>query len=235
VRSLVLIPLLLVLSACSARETGTPVSETAVTDAAAGSDGGITSVPFLVDDLFVPSGCMGDCTASVTIDEDCPQRGTIDAQGKCHHFVYSLNTAPGALGWAGVMWQTVDQNWGSQEGRPVAPGATLLHFYAKSAGSDVAITVLVGALNANDGGKACKNDSGCASLACVNGACAVPHHDTLNLPPQPAALSSDWKEFTVEFNGQTYGAEVMSGFGWTAAMPPKTTKIEFYVDDLRWE
>jgi len=30
------------------------------------------SVPFLVDDHFIPSGCMGDCASNVVIDGDCP-------------------------------------------------------------------------------------------------------------------------------------------------------------------
>ena len=222
------------LSACSARETGTPAIETGVADATPNYDPTVTSVPFLVDDLFVPSGCMGDCSASVTIDENCSERSSVDAQGQCHHFVYSLNTAPGALGWAGVLWQTADQNWGSLPRRKIAPGATFLHFYAKTSGSNATLTILVGALNANDGGKACKNGNGCASLSCVNGACTAPTHDTLDLS-QDEELDANWTEFSIPFDGKSYGSEVLSGFGWTTVMPPKTSKIEFYADDLRWE
>lgn len=197
-------------------------------------DPSIISVPFLVDDHFIPSGCMGDCTASVTIDGDCPDRASGDAQGQCHHFVYTLNTAPGALGWAGVLWQTVEQNWGSLPGRTVAPGATHLSFSGKAPSGSTALKILVGALVPNDAGKDCKADSGCSSLHCVNSACTAPHQDTLNIT-QAETLTKDWAPLTISFDGASYGPELMSGFGWTAVMPPQTNKIEFYLDDLRWE
>jgi hypothetical protein len=51
----------------------------------------------------------------------------------------------------------------------------------------------------------------------------------------PAMLTKDWQKFDISFDGKSYGSEVMSGFGWTAVMPPNQKTIEFYVDDLRWE
>jgi len=194
----------------------------------------VITIPFLVDDHFIPSGCMGDCIQSVVIDDVCKDRGPADPQGECHHFVYSVNTAPGALGWAGVLWQTVEQNWGSQSGRVVAPGATTMHFWARTTGADAALTILVGGMDAADAGKACAADTDCASEQCLNNACTAPHHDTLNLS-SPQTLISTWKEFDLAFPAHSYGPEVMSGFGWTAVMPPATSSIEFYVDDLRWE
>ncbi len=233
-RSIALISLLSVLSACSGRTSDTPTRGD-LADATPNYDPSIISVPFLVDDHFIPSGCMGDCTASVSIDGDCPERSSAGAQGQCHHFVYTLNTAPGALGWAGVLWQTVEQNWGSEPGRTIAPGATQLTFSGKAVGSSAALNILVGALSPDDAGKACKMASGCASLSCVDGACAAPHRDTLDLTQSEVLTSTAWTPFQISFGNASYGSELMSGFGWTAVMPPQTTKIEFYVDDLRWE
>ncbi|HEX3774948.1 MAG TPA: hypothetical protein VHV51_10820, partial [Polyangiaceae bacterium] len=188
-RSIVLISLISLIAGCSARETSTPASSGSAGIAASdsGPNNGVISVPFVVDDHFIPSGCMGDCANSVLIDEVCPDRyggdAAPDPQGQCHHFLYTANADTGALGWAGVLWQTVEQNWGSLPGRDVAPGATRMHFYARTSDQSQTLTFLVGALNAADGGKACAVASDCASAECTNGACTTPHHDTLDLPP----------------------------------------------------
>jgi hypothetical protein len=230
--------LILLASACSARET-TPSSVGAAAGASAASgpdyDAALVTVPFLVDDEFIPSGCMGDCVATVTIDSNCPTRGASDAQGECHHFVYAADTAPGALGWAGVLWQTVEQNWGSQSGRAIEPGvATSMSFDAMATTDGVALTILVGGMNASDGGKACSADTDCASDKCVSGACSAPLHDTLNLSA-PEVLSSNWQAYSIPFGTSSYGSQVLSGFGWTAVMPASSRTLEFYVDNLRWE
>ena len=48
-------------------------------------------------------------------------------------------------------------------------------------------------------------------------------------------LSDEFTEYELPFGDNSYGNEVLSGFGWTAQMPKNKTQIEFYVDDLRWE
>jgi hypothetical protein len=197
-------------------------------------DAALVSVPFLVDDEFIPSGCMGDCVTSVTIDSNCKTRGASDAQGECHHFVYSADTAPGALGWAGVLWQTVEQNWGSQPGRAIEAGATSMSFDAMATSDDVTLTILVGGMNADDGGKACSADTDCASDKCQGSACTAPLHDTLNLSVSKS-LTASWQSYSIPFDGQSYGSEVLSGFGWTAVMPPAAGTLESYIDNLRWD
>jgi len=137
-----------------------------------------------------------------------------------------------------VLWQTVEENWGSQPGRSVAPGATTMHFYARTMSASVALTILVGGINGADAGKACTADSDCASKQCASNACTAPHHDTLNLS-MPVTLTPNpdgsWQKFDLPFGNSSYGSEVMSAFGWTAVMPSNQKTIEFYVDDLRWE
>jgi hypothetical protein len=110
-----------------------------------------------------------------------------------------------------------------------------MHFWAKAKSPSVSLTILVGGMNAADGGKACASDTDCASLKCVSNACTEPHHDTLNLSTNEQ-LGPGWQTFDIVFqSGTSYGPEVMSGFGWTAVMPLSQKTIEFYVDDLRWE
>jgi hypothetical protein len=192
------------------------------------------SVPFLVDDHFIPSGCMGDCITNVTIDSDCPARSSDDAQGECHHFVFTKDTQPDALGWAGVLWQTSEKNWGSEPGRSVLPGATEMHFSAAGKAGGEALNILVGGMVPTDTGSDCDASSKCSSGSCETGACTAAHHDTLNVL-LPVQLTTDFQKFDVPFGSNSYGSEVLSGFGWTAQMPSGMNKIEFYVDDLRWE
>ncbi len=226
-------PFLLLLGACSARQVNEPVDGTR-SDAGPDYDPRTVSVPFLVDDQFIPSGCMGDCASNVIIDSDCPERGSADAQGDCHHFVFTANTAAGAWGWAGVLWQTIEKNWGSLPGRAVAPGATSMHFYAAGKAGGELLDILVGGMVPTDTGKACEDSALCSSGSCKDARCTEPHSDTLDVSKR-VQLTTEYKLFQISFGAKDYGSEVMSGFGWTAKMPKDGDRIEFYVDDLRWE
>jgi hypothetical protein len=89
-------------------------------------------------------------------------------------------------------------------------------------------------MNASDGGKVCSVDTDCASDQCLSGACSAPLHDTLNLSA-PEVFSSNWQAYSIPFGTNSYGSQVLSGFGWTAVMPASQRTLEFYVDNLRWE
>jgi len=208
------------------------------TDAATNYDPSLITVPFVVDDQYISSGCMGDCTTAVTqVDGDCPERAVEGAQGQCHHFVYSLS--PGSLtkGWAGIMWQTNEQNWGSAPGRHVAPGATHLHFFARGAAGGEKLTFIVGGMDGKDAGTACGNDLPyiCASGVCAQNACTEPHHDVLKKTLQDVVLTAGFTAIDIPFDGASYGNEVLSGFAWIATMPSGTQSVDFYLDDIRWE
>jgi len=223
---------LLSLGACSARQSNQ--SPAGSPDSGPNYDPSRISVPFLVDDQFIPSGCMGDCITNVVIDNDCPSRSSDDAQGECHHFLFTKKTGPDALGWAGVLWQTNERNWGSEPGRAVMPGATGMHFYAAGKAGGEALNILVGGMVPMDTGTECDAGASCSSGSCDTGACTAAHHDTLNVLA-PIQLNADFSKVDLPFAANSYGSEVLSGFGWTAQMPSGTQTIEFYVDDLRWE
>lgn len=228
------IPWLLSLSACSARQSNDPPGFTQP-DAQPDYDVNRISIPFLVDDHYIPSGCMGDCVTNVTIDNDCPVRGTVDAQGECHHFVFTSAAGNlGALGWAGVLWQTTEKNWGSLPGRQVDPGATQVQFYVSGKVGGEKLDIVIGGMTGGDAGKSCTSDDTCASGVCAAGACTMPHQDTLNVLT-PIVLGSEFQKVEVPFGNHDYGSEVLSGFGWSAKMPASATSLEFYVDDVRWE
>ena len=232
-RFTVLIPLLLLLSACSARQSSSPGG--APPDYEPDYDPDHVSIPFLVDDHFIPSGCMGDCASSVTIDSNCPARGSADAQGECHHFVFTADPALlDAQGWAGVLWQTTEKTWGSLPGRSIEAGATSLQFYAAGKVGGEKLDILVGGMAPADAGKACVSGDSCASGVCERRVCTEPHRDTLNVL-EPLVLTQEFQKIEIPFGDHDYGSEVLSGFGWTAQMPTEATSLEFYVDDLRWE
>ncbi|MEP7050251.1 MAG: hypothetical protein ABJB12_07865 [Pseudomonadota bacterium] len=236
-RPQILIPFVLLVFACSRGEPS-PAPEHSAQDFSPDYDPSVLSVPFAVDDHYVPSGCMGDCSTSVTIDNDCPERGARAAQGECHHFVY-LADAAAEQGWAGLLWQTDEHNWGSSNGRTVTPGARQVRFWARvaadgAATGDSPLTILVGAMDAADGGEPCSMDTECASARCVGGACKAPFHDTLNVTADES-LGTEWQEFRIPFENKSYGGTVLSGFGWSLTMPVSARRIEFYLDDIRWE
>ena len=91
---------------------------------------------FAVDDHFSPSGWMGDishlslstCTSP---DPDCG--------GICHRFQWQ----PVNSNWVGVLWQHPSNNWGSEPGLEVAPGADRVRFTAFSP-TNSSITFRVG-------------------------------------------------------------------------------------------
>jgi hypothetical protein len=99
------------------------------------------SLPFAVDEVFIPSGHMGDGEVAGGItDAMCPQRAAPNAPGVCHSFTWT----PGAKGWGGVWWQYPLNNWGMQPGLAIAPGAKEIRFWAWGATGTEKITFFTG-------------------------------------------------------------------------------------------
>ncbi|MEM1417848.1 MAG: glycoside hydrolase family 2 TIM barrel-domain containing protein, partial [Myxococcota bacterium] len=84
--------------------------------------------PFWVDDVFAPSGFMGDASERVT-ETRCPPRPGF-CQGRCRKFTYH-GARRGEHGWAGVAWMHPQGNWrGRFPGVPVPPGAEAVELVA---------------------------------------------------------------------------------------------------------
>ncbi len=66
-----------------------------------------------------------------------------------------------------------------------------------------------------------------------------PYHDSIDVTAPPVTLTTQWQEFTIDFDGATYD-EVLGGFAWTVNLPvpasgaPSTKPIVFYLDAIRW-
>ncbi|HXK18501.1 MAG TPA: hypothetical protein VNG33_11895 [Polyangiaceae bacterium] len=73
--------------------------------------------PFLVSDVYTPSGFMGDGAIpgrmTVSINSDCKQPRPAGAQGDCYHFIYRVSDVK----WAGCDWVYPTNSWGSVPGR----------------------------------------------------------------------------------------------------------------------
>ena len=126
---------------------GTSAGETAGSSAgssagdSAGTQGGSTppplTFPIMLDELFSPSGFMGEGEAgNISADLDCPDRNS-DFESVCHHFTYT----PAELSWGGVWWQSPENNWGDEPGTTIPPGMTSISFRAWGASGGERIKV----------------------------------------------------------------------------------------------
>jgi len=94
-------------------------------------------LPVVVDDLFTPTGFMGDGAMPGAIvlgngPTDCTTRAPGTAIGKCSKFTYTPIVAS-LMGWGGVWWQNSPNNWGMMPGQHIEAGATKVTFYAAGA------------------------------------------------------------------------------------------------------
>jgi hypothetical protein len=178
------------------------------------------TLPFTVDQVYIPSGFMGDgATPGAVVmlptmpgdSKDCNgQRSSASAKGICHQATYAPPTTTPML-WAGVYWQYPSNNWGMRSGFAIPTGATKVVFYAKGAKGGEKVKFLAG---------------GVADPA-------NPHQDTV-MASSEATLTTDWAQYSISIAGQTYN-EVLGGFGWTMAAPNATTGGSFFVDDIQWQ
>lgn len=144
-----------------------------------------TTLPFTVDDYYVPSGFMGDgeSPGGVTVvDNACDGARAGEGMGVCREFTWNRGT----VGWAGVYWQYPDSNWGTLPGLPVPSGATEITFYAWGA----------------TGGERVKFITG------------IPDADGFNTETEFFDLALTPNQYTLSLSDQTVGEEVTGAFGW---------------------
>lgn len=178
-------------------------------------------VPFTVSDYYAPSGFMGDGSFAgldaivLTLDDDrCAMRPE-DAQGSCYRFEYE--PLPDGPGWGGVYWQSPPSNWGTEPGRPIAPGATRVTFWAASEPAGVPVTFSVGGLQGND----------------ENGE-PLAHQDTFRVE-QTIILDPSLTSHAIELDDDLDYDEVLGGFGWTITASTIDGPVVLYLDHIRWE
>ncbi len=172
--------------------------------------------PFAVSSIFAPSGYMGDGTTGTAVLADqggefCKPRPT-GARGDCYRFTYAADTQL----WAGVYWQFPPNNWGSAEGKKVAPGASQVSFYAAGAVGGEILKITVGGIKD----------------------VTLPNSDALKADAT-VTLTPEMTQYTVALGSQPYD-KVIGGFSWATNYPEGTNPataapIVFYLDDIVWE
>jgi hypothetical protein len=88
------------------------------------------ALPIVVSDRFRPTGWIGDYHQLIMELASCPDP-VPGGVGDCYTIGYAYNAATAIDGWAAIVWQYPDNNWGSVPGLCVEEGATNITFYAR--------------------------------------------------------------------------------------------------------
>jgi len=210
----------LAIAGCSAPgsdQSGTPLP---VVDAAPSSP---TALPFAVSDEFQPTGFMGDSPAdfnAIMMSSDssqCPSPRVSGAVGVCYSVRWTPLVAAGSTtAWVGVYWQYPGNNWGAEQGRPIASGAGKVTFAAYGAKGGEQVQFIVGGVNTTPGA----SDAG------------LSYADTFKAS-KLVTLTHGWATYEIAVAGDHY-SDVIGGFAWSITAA-STTPIAFYVDDIQWE
>ncbi len=198
-------------------DSGTDAAPTTTTEDAGGS--AALALPFFVSDQFIPSGFMNDPTG-ITVSTgangsaSCATRAP-GAGGDC----YVISWASTGAAWAGVYWQYPSQNWGTEPGLVIAPGAKQVSFYAMGAVGGEQLTFKSGGIN--------------EPISAANGA----YGDTFAVASPVVTLTTTWTQYTISLQGASYSEGVLGAFVWVASEVGDggNENIKFYLDDLTWE
>ena len=83
----------------------------------------LITIPFAIDDYYIPSGWMG-ATSTLSVS-DCES-----PSGACGGVCTRFDWTPSGPNWVGVLWQYPINNWGGMPGLDIASGATEIQFMA---------------------------------------------------------------------------------------------------------
>jgi len=158
-------------------------------------------------DHFVPSGWMGDAgDVSLTTDHpEGPHSGTT-----CIQIIYQRSPAT-RHGWAGVIWQHPENNWGNRAGAGIDLSATTrLTFWARGErGGERIATFKVGGTKGT-------------------------HPDSSETEIGPITLTNTWQHHTIDLKGKDL-THIIGGFVWAANLEDNPRGCTFYLDDIRFE
>ena len=179
-----------------------------------------STLPFVVDTVFVSSGFMGDGNMAGPItmipaktgdSTDCNgMRSSTTASGSCHVITYAP-PASGGMGWGGVYWQYPANNWGTKAGYAVPAGAKKVSFQAKGAKGGEKVQFLAGGIVSP----------------------MQPYTDSIKATTT-VTLTTSWAPYSIDLTGQSY-TSVLGGFGWTMTSMDAGSSGGFFVDDIQWQ
>jgi hypothetical protein len=184
---------------------------------------GSLPVPFNVSDYFAPTGYEGDgadvedVTLVTMVNDACPTRSPTPA-GDCYSVVYQDGAVDATQGFAAVLWQYPNNNFGEYPGHTVQPGATVVTGWVRGAAGGEQVAFQVGGTSDP----------------------SLPYQDSISVTSSPMTLTTDWQPFSISLPA-SYG-EVLSAFGWVVKAPvPGSTgsatppPIAFYLDGIQWQ
>ncbi len=163
--------------------------------------------PYAVEAYFIPSGWMGD-TDDIEID---PASTTNPYSGPtCIKIVYS---PAGANGWAGIYWQSQDQNWGDYPGHDLS-GATKLTFWARGEAGGEKAEFKVGGIR--ETGK--------------------PYEDSIYpaVTTGVLVLTNTWQQYTIDLTGRDM-SNIIGGFVWVTNIASNPGGCTIYLDNIVFE
>lgn len=167
--------------------------------------------PFELSTYFSASGWMGDgekSAARIQFDSDfAGKRRPGDSDGRCVKITYQ----PGDVGWAGVLWQYPDKNWGDQPGKKIIGASRITFWAAGEKGAEVVQFKAGGTADATR-----------------------PYSDSFEAATAFTALTSGWRRYTIDL-GDMNLSNVISGFGWIAKQSANPEGLTFYLDDIKYE
>jgi hypothetical protein len=92
------------------------------------ADQPVAATAHAIEDVFVPSGMMGDAERPGPLTLDAASRERPHSGPTCYKLVYR----PAGKGWAAVAWQYPENNWGDLQGKDLAGlGITALSLWAR--------------------------------------------------------------------------------------------------------
>lgn len=154
---------------------------------------------------YVPSGWIGDY-GDVTMDDGVTDNS--HSGSTCLKFVYTAKKAQGQ-GWAGVYWQSMANNWGTQASGFDLSNMTKITFWARGEkGGEVIQKFMVGGIK----GK---------------------YSDSTEVVFGPITLTKEWKEYTINLSGKNL-SYINGGFGWVVTSDLDPEGCTFYLDDIKF-
>lgn len=173
-------------------------------------DPGELSLPFAVDEHYVPFGYMGSPVTIFRDPNDCQERPE-GAQGHCHAFRFLELPEPA---WRGLYWLSEYDNWGKDAGRRIMPGATKVSFFAATDVKELKVYFLVGGVGSDSPPEE-----------------ALEFKDTIDAEIE-IVVTPELRKYTLAIPSVDYAAGVLGGFGWGVYT---VEGGRLWLDDIRWE
>jgi len=162
---------------------------------------------------FIPSGWMGD-TGDIRFNDQTTEESAAGATSI--KITYTARRS-GGQGWAGIYWQSVQNNWGSNDTGFDLSDFNKLVFLAKGAkGGEVLTTVKVGGITRNP-----------ATGQPVN------YPDTVDVEIGPIRLTNDWQEYYVNLVDEDLSS-INGGLALVFNADQTDGEQTIYIDEIRY-